>query len=299
MKYAFYPGCSLESTSWDFAHSTRAVCAALDIELEEIEGWTCCGSTPAHASNRTLALALPVLNLQKASQSGAPVMAACASCYARLRLANHKVATSEIERSRAERVTGAPYDGHVRIQHLLDVLVNEYGPKRLRERIKHPLSGLKLACYYGCLLSRPPEVVAFDDPEHPSCMETALEAAGATTVSWPLRTECCGAGLSLTHTDVVCRLAHRLVSAAKSAGADVIAVACPMCQTNLEMRQGDSAKVQGEPAPVPVAYVTQLLGIALGIAPRKLGLRALGVSPLPLLQQNVPQLSAAGGHHGL
>jgi heterodisulfide reductase subunit B len=298
MRYAFYPGCSLESTSWDFAHSTRAVCAALGIELEEIEGWTCCGSTPAHANNATLALALPVYNLQKASKTGAPVMAACASCYARLRHANHTVSTDPDENARAERVTGAPYDGRVRIQHVLDVLVNEYGIKKLRERIRHPLSGLKVACYYGCLLSRPPDVVAFDDPENPSCMEGLLEAAGATPVSWPLRTECCGAGLSVTHTDVVIRLSQRLVSMARSAGADVIAVACPMCQTNLEMRQGDAAKVEDSRSPMPVAYLTQLLGIALGIAPRKLGLRALGTSPLPLMQRNVPQL-AAGVHHGV
>jgi len=298
MKYAFYPGCSLESTSWDFAHSTRAVCAALGIELEEIEGWTCCSSTPAHATNATLALALPVLNLQKASKTGAPVMAACASCYARLRHANHKVSTDPDQKARAERVTGAPYDGSVRIQHVLDVLVNEYGLKKLRAQIQHPLRGLKVACYYGCLLSRPPEVVAFDDPENPSCMESVLEAAGATTVSWPLRTECCGAGLSVTHTEVVSRLARRLVGMARTAGADLVAVACPMCQTNLEMRQGDAPKVQSSSSPMPVAYLTQLLGIALGIAPRKLGLRALGTSPLPLLQQSVPQLSA-GVHHGV
>jgi len=299
MKFAFYPGCSLESTAWDFAASTRAVCAALDLELTDVEDWSCCGSTPAHASNTTLAVALPVLNLQKAEQSGLPVLTSCAACYARLRMANHKVATDKAERSRAERVTGAPYEGQVPIHHVLDVLANQIGPRRLRDRVTQPLSGLKVACYYGCLLSRPPEVVAFDDAENPTCMEDVLEAAGATPVKWPFRTECCGAGLALTHTDVVSRLAERLVAMAHGAGADCIAVACPMCQTNLEMRQPRTSESNGRLSPMPVAYVTQLLGLALGLAPRDLGLRALAVSPLPRLRQDLPQLPAGGEHHGV
>ena len=167
MKYAFYPGCSLESTAWDFDRSVRAVCRALDVELEEIPEWVCCGSTPAHSSSASLAVALPVLNLQKARQMDAPVMTACASCYSRLRTANHKVQSDPDERARVERITDAPYDGGVEVRHVLDVLLGDVGPKEIRDRVTRPLSGLQVACYYGCLLTRPPEVVAFDDPEKP------------------------------------------------------------------------------------------------------------------------------------
>lgn len=283
MKYAFFPGCSLESTAWDFDRSTRAVCRALEIDLEEIPGWVCCGSTPAHASNAALAVSLPVLNLQKAQPMNRPVLTACASCYARLRTANHKVNESSAERTRAERITGKSYDGSVPVYHVLDVLVNQYGLNAIREKVEQPLSGMKVACYYGCLLTRPPEVVAFDDAENPTCMEHLVRAMGAEPVSWPYRTECCGAALSMTQPAVVCRLGHRLVSMAREAGADCIAVACPLCQVNLDLRQGDAGKAHGELPATPVLYFTQLLGLALGLSAKELGIGALSISAEALL----------------
>jgi heterodisulfide reductase subunit B2 len=298
VKYAYYPGCSLTSTAWDFDASTRAVCAALDLELCDISDWTCCGSTPAHSTNDTLAIALPVLNLQKAAAVEQPVMTACASCYARLRTANHRIQNEPEERHRIERVVGAPYDGSVSVYHVLDVLTNQIGLRRIRDRVAYPLKGLRVACYYGCLLSRPPRVVAFDDPEHPCCMEDLVEAIGAEPIAWPYRTECCGAGLSLTHTDVVCRLSHRILAMARDAGADCIAVACPMCQVNLDLRQADAVRAHGSVPSTPVPYITQLIGIAFGFAPRDLGLQALSVDPTPMLGQRVlPQLPMAGEHH--
>ncbi len=297
MKYAYYPGCSLESTTWDYNASTRAVCAALDVELLDVPDWSCCGSTPAHSTNDTLALALPVLNLKKAAAVEGQVMTACAACYARLRSANHRVQHDPDERARVERVVGAPYDGSVLVHHLLDVLTNQVGIQRIRDRVVRPLVGLRVACYYGCLLSRPPRIVAFDDPENPSCMEDLVEAIGAEPVAWPYRTECCGAGLSLTHTDVVCRLSHRILSMARSAGAECVAVACPMCQTNLDLRQADAASTLGPIPPTSVPYITQLVGLAFGLAPRELGLRALSVSPIPLLDAHIaPRLPARQEH---
>ncbi|NQT15722.1 MAG: CoB--CoM heterodisulfide reductase iron-sulfur subunit B family protein, partial [Planctomycetes bacterium] len=196
MKFAYYPGCSLESTSWDFDRSTRAVLRAVGVELEEIPDWVCCGSTPAHNSSQSLAVALPVVNLQKARQMDMPIMAPCASCYARLRHANHKIRTDPETQARTQRITQAPYDGSVEVHHVLDVLVNHVGVEEIRRRVKRPLSGLRVACYYGCLLTRPPEVVAFDDPEHPTSMDDLLAALGAEPVEWPLKTECCGGALS-------------------------------------------------------------------------------------------------------
>jgi heterodisulfide reductase subunit B2 len=294
MKYAFFPGCSLESTAWDFNRSTRAVCGALGIELEDIPDWVCCGSTPAHASNASLALALPVVNLQKAQSMGAPVMTACASCYSRLRTANYKVRHHPAERARVEAITGGAYDGGVEVVHLLDVLTNHLGLDRIRAQVRWPLNRLRIASYYGCLLMRPPEIVAFDEPEHPTCMDDILEAAGATPVQWPFKTECCGAGLSITDADVVCRLGHRLLSMAQQAGANCLAVACPMCQVNLDLRQKDIHKAYGDVPRTPVLYVTQLVGLALGLSPQALGLDALSVAPTSLL----PQVAAAQGVGG-
>ncbi len=286
MKYAYFPGCSLESTAWDFDLSTRAVCRQLGIELEEIPNWVCCGSTPAHSSNASLAVALPVMNLQKAQAMGRPVLTACASCYARLRTANHLVRNETPERQRAERVTGKPYDGEVEVLHVLDVLVNCFGLDRIRHKVQQPLAGLRVACYYGCLLTRPPDVVAFDNAENPTCMDELVAALGAEPVVWPYKTECCGASLSITRSNVVERLGRRLLLMARQAGARCIVVACPLCQLNLDLRQSDAAK-GGENLPAtPVLYITQLLGLALGIPAKQLGLDALSVSADSLLAES-------------
>jgi heterodisulfide reductase subunit B len=283
VKYAFFPGCSLEATARPFDLSTRAACRALGIALEDIPEWVCCGSTPAHASSDSLAVALPAINLQKARAAGLPVMVACASCYARLRTANHRIGRAPEDRRRAERITGRPYDGDVEVRHVLDVLVNELGPDRIRATVRRPLTGLRVACYYGCLLTRPPEIVAFDDTEHPSGMDELMAAAGAETVDWPFRTECCGASLSMTNSEIVCRLTHRILSMARESGADCLAVACPLCQVNLDLRQADAGKAHGPVRPMPVLYFTQLLGLAMGLSPEALGIGALAVSPRTLL----------------
>jgi len=293
VKYAFYPGCSLESTAWDFDKSTRAVCRALDIELEDVPDWVCCGSTPAHTSNASLAVALPVLNLQKARALNLPVMAACASCYSRLRTANHKVRNDPAQRALAQRITKKPYDGSTPVHHVLDVLVNQLGLEAIAAKVTRPLTGLRVAGYYGCLLTRPPEIVAFDNAEHPTCMEDLLTAAGAEPVEWPYKTECCGAALSMTTSTVTDRLGHRLLSMARQAGARCIAVACPLCQVNLDLRQADFGRAHGEIPETPVLYITQLLGLALGLSPKELGIEALTVSAEPLLAES--GLAAATG----
>jgi heterodisulfide reductase subunit B len=296
LKYAFFPGCSLESTARSFDLSARAVCRALGITLEEIPDWVCCGSTPAHASSDSLAVALPALNLQKAQSLGLPVMVACASCYARLRTANHRVCNDPEDRRRAERITGRPYDGGVEVRHVLDVLVNQLGMDAIRAKVSRPLAGLRVACYYGCLLTRPPEVVAFDDAEHPTCMDALVAAAGAESLDWPFKTECCGAGLSMTHSGVVNRLAHKLLTMAQQAGADCLAVACPLCQVNLDLRQADAAKAHGAFRPTPVLYVTQLLGLALGISVESLGLDSLTVGAKAMLaKRDAGAVGFAGG----
>jgi heterodisulfide reductase subunit B len=283
MKFAFFPGCSLESTGWDFDRSTRAICRVLGIELVDIPDWVCCGSTPAHTTNASLSVALPVMNLQKAQEMGLPVLTACASCYARLRTANHVVRSDQAERSRVERITGKPYDGGVEVRHLLDVLVNDLGLDAIRAKVVRPLKGMRVASYYGCLLTRPPEIVAFDDTEHPVCMDDLVAAIGAEPVEWPYKTECCGGALSITRSGIVNRLGFKLLTMARQAGAQCLAVACPLCESNLDLRQADAAKAHGPIPDTPVLYITQLLGLALGLSNEDVGLDALIISAAPLL----------------
>jgi len=157
------------------------------------------------------------------------------------------------------------------------------GMRKIAQAVKKPLKGLKLVTYYGCLLSRPPEVTKFDDPENPTLMDQVLEAAGATILEWPYKTECCGAGYSITDVTIVKRLTREILAMAKAAGADCIATACPLCQMNLDLRQKDTEKASGENFNLPVFYFTQLLGLAFGISRKDLGLRSLVVSPKQLL----------------
>jgi len=285
VKYAFFPGCSLDSTARDFRKSTEAVCERLGIELEEIPGWVCCGSSPGHATNSTLAVALPTLNLLKAEPMECDVVTTCAACYSRLRAANEEMAREGDVRQRVDEVIGQPYRGTVRVRHLLDVLVNDLGLDLIRDYVERPLTGLKVAAYYGCLLTRPPKIVAFDDPEHPTALDRLIRAVGAEPVDWPAKVECCGAGLSLTSPDVMRRLAFGILEMAERAGADCVAVACPLCQSNLDLRQRESARAAGRDLTLPVFYFTQLLGLAFGLDPKALGLGKLVVSPRAVLEK--------------
>jgi heterodisulfide reductase subunit B len=285
MSYVFYPGCSLEGTARDFGLSTVAVARALGIDLPELPDWTCCGSTAAHQSDPLLALALPAKNL--ASAAGRTVAVCCAACYSRLKTANHEIARDAATRRRVAEAIGRDYDGRTPVAHLLEILVRDVGLKPIAGRVKRPLKDLRVVCYYGCLLSRPPEVTKFDDPENPTLMDRLMEAAGATAVDWPHKTECCGASYSITDVDTVLALSREILAMARAAGADAIVTACPLCQLNLDLRQKDIEAKFGEAFNLPVFYFTQVLGLALGLAPRELGLGSLVVDPAPLLAARV------------
>ena len=271
----------MEGTAHDYQKSTVAVSKALGLELPEIPGWICCGSTSAHQTDALLSIALPAKNLVAAG--GQTVAVGCAACYSRLKTANHEIANNPELRKTVAGVVGQDYDGKTEILHLLEILARDVGMKKIAEATKKPLKGIKVVTYYGCLLSRPPEVTQFDDPENPTLMDQVLEAAGATILEWPHKTECCGAGYSITDVAIVKRLTREILAMAKAAGADCIATACPLCQMNLDLRQKDTEKASGEQFNLPVFYFTQLLGLAFGLSRKDLGLRSLVVSPNKLL----------------
>lgn len=257
MKYAYYPGCSLKSTAKEFDESARAVCQQLGVELEEIDGWVCCGASSGHSLDRWVSLALPARNMAIAEKDGLDVAVCCAACFLRLMHTRHEVQADEKVRANVEELIGMPYQAKHRVRHMLDIIGNEVGMEALQAKVTRPLSGLKVASYYGCYLVRPPKVTHLDDPENPVLMDNIMKALGAEVVDWPGKVDCCGGSLSLTTRKVVTRLVGDIGESARAAGADVIATACPLCQANLDSRQASNG--------LPVLYFTELIGLALGL----------------------------------
>lgn len=285
MKYAYYPGCSAHSTARDMHESAIAVAGALGIDLVEPAGWTCCGATAAHQTDRVLAASLPAANLLKVQDMGLDMVANCAACYNRMKVANHEVLTDPAMRKKVSDAVGRDYDGSVKVRHIVEVLLEDVGLDNIKSAFNHSLNGLQIACYYGCLLVRPHEVMNFDDSENPTSLDRLVTAMGGISLDWPHKVECCGGGLSMSRTDVVVSLTDSIVGMAKAAGAQCIAVSCPMCQINLDMRQRDIEKQMGTRHDMPVLYVTQLLGLCLGISPDQLGLNKLMVSPASVIER--------------
>ncbi|MBN1291706.1 MAG: CoB--CoM heterodisulfide reductase iron-sulfur subunit B family protein [Candidatus Latescibacteria bacterium] len=275
MKYAYFPGCSAHSTARDSHMSTLAVAHALDIEMVEPIGWSCCGATAAHQTGRVLAAALPAANLVLAQHMGMDMVATCAACYNRLKIANFEISHSPEMREHVSDAIGRDYDGSVRVIHFVELLIKDIGLKSIRSKLKKSLDNLKVACFYGCLLVRPHDVMQFDDPENPTSLDNLVNMMGGESLDWPHKVECCGGGLSLTRTDVVIRLTDSILAMAQESGAECIAVACPMCQSNLDMRQKDITKATGRKYNMPIIYTTQLLGLCLGLSPKELGLEKL------------------------
>jgi heterodisulfide reductase subunit B2 len=285
MKYAYFPGCSLHSTGKEYDLSTKEVAQALGIELLEIPDWVCCGATPAHITMHLLSLALPVKNLILAKKmNSGEVVTCCAACFNRLKVANDFMSRDPEHRSKVNEIVGEKYQGEVKVKHFLDVFVHIYGVKNIAERVKQKLAGLKVACYYGCLLTRPPEITELDDLENPHLMDDLMNAIGAEPVDWPYKTECCGASFSLTKTEIVLKLSNDILQMAEDEGAQAIVVACPLCQSNLDLRQAMINKKFKKNLKMPILYFTQLVGLSLGLDAKKLGLNTLIVSPDKILK---------------
>jgi heterodisulfide reductase subunit B len=284
MKYAYYPGCSLHGTAKEYDLSTRAVCRELGIELQEVSDWNCCGSSSAHATNHLLAVALPARNLALVEAMGLDVAAPCAMCYSRLATAAYEMKQNPALRDTVREVTETDYQGRAQVKALVDVVVNQYGADAIKEKVKKPLTGLKVAAYYGCLLVRPPAVTGFDDPENPQSLDRLITALGGEPVNWSHKVECCGAGAVLAKPDIIIKLVNDILGAAKLAGADCIVTACPMCQSNLDSRQTTVERKYGNKYGLPIYYFTQLLGLSLGLPASALGLSTHFVDTINVLR---------------
>jgi len=276
MKVSYYPGCSLLGTAKEYDQSTRAVCSTLGIELEELEDWNCCGATSAHSTDDFLSLALPARNLSLADEKGMDLIVPCAACFQRLKVAEKKLLEKPLP--------DFPYKGKAKVRHLLELLSEEEVLKQIKEKIRKPLSGLRVACYYGCLVVRPPKITDAADYEDPQSMDKLMKLAGAQSVSWSYKTDCCGGSPVLTRPDVVRRLIRRLLDMALEAGAECLVTCCPMCQGNLDTRQRELSEETGKDYHVPVFYFTELLGLALDLPQADDWLKHHLVNPKSLLE---------------
>jgi heterodisulfide reductase subunit B2 len=282
MKLGYFPGCSLHATAREYEESLRVVLPALDITLEEIQDWACCGATSAHATNHTLGVALPARTLMQAEKQNLnQIFAPCAACYNRLASAQHALAHDKTTASRVQSLLGHSFANPIKILSIAQLLSGL--TEEIRKSVKNPLKSVKVACYYGCLLVRPPEICKFDDPEAPSSLENIVSATGATPVRWDMALECCGGGFSLSRTASVVRLSRAILRSARRAGAQALAVACPMCHSNLDFRQQAINRLNAGEAPMPILFISQLVGLSLGLKPTQLGLERHFVNPQPFL----------------
>ena len=258
MKVSFFPGCSLEGTAREYGESIEAVCNAIDIELQELSGWNCCGASSAHATNEFLSIALPARNLSIAEKTERDLVTPCAACYSRFKTAE-KALTGE-----SPVDVSIPFKGEISILHMLEFLCREEFAQEIERNIAKPLNNVKAVSYYGCLLVRPPGVTHAEHCEDPGSLDTLIAKLGGESVFWPYKTECCGGSLVLTRVDIIHRLNSRLLDMAREAGADCIVTACPLCQANLDTRQEEIGAGKGIKYNLPIFYFTELMGLAFG-----------------------------------
>jgi heterodisulfide reductase subunit B len=282
MQVGYYPGCSLESSAKEFDLSIRATFKEMGVSLREIPDWNCCGASPAHSLNEELAIALPYWNLVKAEEAGLDkIVSPCPACYSHLKHIHEEVVKDSHLADRLQTIIGKGYGGKTESKHLLDFIKEDIGLERLKSSMKTSLKGLKVVSYYGCLTRLPG--VNLDDVENPVMMDEVVQALGGETINFSHKTECCGASLSITRTEIALRLVNAILESAQEKGAECIAVVCPLCQSNLDTRQGDINKRYGVRFNMPVLYLSQLIGLTQNLGSKQLGLDRSVHSPAEIL----------------
>jgi heterodisulfide reductase subunit B len=279
---AYFPGCSGDSHAEEYDHSARASAAALDIELVEPPNWTCCGSCHVEGADPELAQLLPLRTVSNVELMGLDTLTTpCSECFVQLKGSEQRAARDPQLADKIGAQTGHTYRGGVKVQHLLSVILERAGLAKVEARVTKPLTGLKVACYYGCLMTRPTKVTEAAHPEYPMDMDSLLRALGAEPVDWESKTECCGNSLTLTQPSVGEDMMRRIVQDASDSGAEAIVAMCPMCHTNLDVRQAQL----GDDFKIPVLYATQLMTLAFGLGAKAALLDKHSVDPRPLLEK--------------
>lgn len=283
-EYAYFPGCSLEKMASSYHQSAMETTKKLGIKLKELEDWNCCGATTYFFIDELLAYTLCARNLAIAERTGLDVVAPCSACYKNMYFtAAHLKKDPDL----AEHVNFAleednlHYNGNVNIKHLIEVFANDLSTEEIQSKVSRPLEGIRVAPYYGCQIVRPQKEK--ENVEQPQFFEKILSAIGATPVNYPLKMRCCGGSLILSSRTAALSMVRNLLQCAVDSQATVIATACPMCQVNLEVYQQQVNLEFGTNFSFPVMYFTQLIGLAFGIKPKKLGIGKEFVSFAPAL----------------
>jgi heterodisulfide reductase subunit B len=272
MKLSFYPGCSLEGMAVDYARSIDAVFQALDIDLIEIDDWSCCGATAAHSLSEAMSVILPARNLYAAEQMGLDIVSCCANCFNRLRFSQQMI---------QKRVLDIPWPvtGDLKVHDMTRFLADPDMIKQIEKRVLKPLSGLKLVCYYGCQMVRPPRITGYTDYENPQTLDRISTATGAQVIDWSYKATCCGASIGIARREIGDSLTKRLLDKARQAGAEAIVVSCPLCQSNLDMIQKN-----GLERPIPIFYFTELLRLSFSDRGNPKWFKRHFANPVPLLK---------------
>jgi heterodisulfide reductase subunit B2 len=273
MKLSFYPGCSLEGMAVDYARSIDAVFQALDIDLIEIDDWSCCGATAAHSLSEAMSVILPARNLYAAEQMGLDIVSCCANCFNRLRFSQQMI---------QKRVLDIPWPvtGDLRIHDMTRFLAEPGMIKQIEKRVLKPLNGLKLVCYYGCQMVRPPRITGYTDYENPQTLDRISAATGAHVIDWSYKSTCCGASIGIARKEIGDSLTKRLLDKARRAGAEAIVVSCPLCQSNLDMIQKDRLGI-----PIPIFYFTELLRLSFSDRGNPKWFKMHFTNPVPMLKK--------------
>lgn len=293
--YCYFPGCSAEATAVGLGLSAQAIAKPLDIELIELEDWTCCGSTPYGSLDKLESILVAARNLALAEKTGLDMVTPCASCFVtcyqtNLYLKEHPPLMAQVNEALA--VVNLVYSGKVRVRNLMEVLFNDVTPEVIASKVKRRLTGLKVAPYYGCQMVRPD--YGFDDPESPQSLDRLVESLGAEAVPFPLKNRCCGGALVISEQSLAVDLMRKLLDNVVENGAECVVTPCPLCQMNLDAYQSSVNSKFKTDYNLPILFVTQLIGLALGIDAKSLGLKTNIVSPDRLLDH----ISKAGAKSG-
>jgi succinate dehydrogenase / fumarate reductase cytochrome b subunit len=287
-RYAYFPGCVSRGNCPELNESTRAIAPLLGMELVELKEAPCSGSGVINSQNPVLADTYNAKTLAMAEELGLSLLTICSTCVGCLRKSNKRLRRDEEYREQVNthlKPGGHAYHGKVDVTHLLYALLQDVGVEKLRSLVKKPLAGLRVAPFYGCYILRPTEVMGIDDPAHPTSLDRVIEALGATPVDYKGKTRCCGFPIFLENEQTSMRMAGTHIREAKDQGADCMVTPCPLCHMNLDLMQPKAGQAVQRDLNMPVLHLPQLVGLALGVEPRRLGLNKHIVSTAPVLQK--------------
>lgn len=291
MRYAFFPGCTLESAEEELMISTLKVAEALGIELIELKGWTCCGASHIQDVDDFLATSINARNIALGEELGvSKIITVCNTCTLMLRTAKDKLDRNDNLKTRVNeslRGTGMQYKGNTEVTHLLWMLIEEYGLENLREKVVRPLTGLKVANFYGCHILMPPKIMGFENHRNPQSMEMVAEVLGAESVEFDQRLACCGFHSVFPSEKEVMGLTGMNTLSSKTSGADCLVTPCPLCQMQLDAYQPDAQKGFKEDITMPILHLPQLIGLALGLSPEELAIQRHVVDAIPMLRRSL------------